>query len=113
MHQLVMEGFTQKPAWAQCVNHINGIKTDNRLVNLEWSTTRDNTIHAFRTGLINNVGENHPQSIPIELVHKVYELKKKGKRQCQIFRELGLTRKKVYTIFNGIDWKYEYKKFFP
>lgn len=50
VHRLVLETFKPMIKKLQ-VNHINGIKTDNRLCNLEWVTPSQNVIHAFKNKL--------------------------------------------------------------
>ena len=51
VHRLVLEAFvSHRPKGMEC-NHKNGIKTDNRLKNLEWCTRSENLKHAFRIGL--------------------------------------------------------------
>ncbi len=54
IHRLLMLTYTNKPADKTEINHINGIKTDNRIENLEWVTKGENTLHAMRTGLIDH-----------------------------------------------------------
>lgn len=52
IHRLVATYFCEKGAEAECVNHKNGVKTDNRSENLEWCTYSYNSKHAFDSGLM-------------------------------------------------------------
>jgi hypothetical protein len=48
VHRLVASHFLTKPSPKHQVNHRNGVRIDNRLENLEYLTSGENTLHGWR-----------------------------------------------------------------
>lgn len=87
-HRLIAQAFIPNPENKPQVNHINGIKTDNRLGNLEWNTASENTQHAYDNKLTIAVnGENHHQS-------------KLTKIDVMEIRKDNFTREELSKIYN-------------
>ena len=51
VHILVAQAFIDNPCHKETVNHIDGIKTNNNVSNLEWATPTEQNIHLYRCGL--------------------------------------------------------------
>lgn len=104
VHRLVAEAFLPRLE----VNHKNGIKTDNRLENLEWMTTSQNVLHAKQVlKVYAPKGEKSPQAKLTENdVREIKKLKKEGKTMQELATQFGVCTSGISRIVNRQLWSH-------
>ena len=117
IHRLMLMVFDPEMGFQNLVcNHMNGVKQDNYMWNLEWTTVAGNTQHAYEMGLEKR-GEEHSaakitdaQAIQIiDLLSKVGDPPDKPiYSQSEIARMVGpnVTEKIVSDIEHKVAWKH-------
>ncbi|KHS77025.1 hypothetical protein QT13_01935 [Pectobacterium brasiliense] len=106
IHRLVAKTFIPNPKGKLEVNHINGIKLDNRVENLEWATSTDNNRHALFTGLrVAAHGESKSQSKVTE--SDVVAIRAStGITQRELASMYGVNQQQISRIRRGENWKH-------
>src|SRR6267142_7229597 len=90
------------------LNHMNGLKADNRLANLELSSPLHNSVHAWSTGLNDgHRGVAHPSSrLTDELVRELRARRAAGASWHQLASEFGVTHASARSAAIGASWKH-------
>lgn len=105
IHRLVFDAFIGINSGLE-VNHINGDKKDNSLINLELISHKENIIHAFKTGLSKSFGQTHnmakiSEQDAINIKYNLNHLKLQEIANIYNVRESLISR-----IKNGKRWKH-------
>lgn len=97
IHRLVAFAFCKNPNPKQYkeVNHIDGDKTNNKAINLEWVDRKLNMIHASATGLINKDSEKRKATCKINQLKATIS----NSRKCVEYNEKGELIQ-VYASYN-------------
>ena len=103
VHRIVAEVFLINIKDKNQVNHINGIKTDNSVENLEWCTPKENTQHAIKNGLFTYYAAGWNKGITTLKGEEIASSKLTAKEVLEIrfkFKPYKYTRKQLAEEYN-------------
>ena len=113
IHQVVAQAFLDNLENKPIVNHINGVKTDNNISNLEWATYSENLSHAYSTGLRRSVSaqavgeKNYKRKLKPEQVIEIKRLLAAGNMtHKEIAKKYGVSRSTVGNISSNRYWSH-------
>ena len=109
VHRLVAAAFLGDPPTRKHeVNHLNGIRDDNRVENLQWVTRSENNVHSYEhLGRERMRGERSGMSIVTEqTVREMRALRERGWMNKDIAHLYGMSISGTRSIVVGERWKH-------
>ena len=105
-HRIVALSFIPNPNNYSEINHINGIKFDNRVENLEWCSHSQNIQHAYDTKLlIPSRGDLQKLSkLTNENVVQIRELSNKGVSKNELADKFHVAKCTICRVVNRATW---------
>ena len=107
IHRLVASAFLDKPEGCNVVNHMDSNKKNNDVSNLEWTTVKGNTIHAYKNNKeyhdrCNQLWKTSLDSICVK-VDAFYNGEYVGSYNSkkEAAEKLGISEKTVYNRLHG------------
>lgn len=108
-HRLVAKAFIgQPPTTKSDINHLDGVKSNNSVGNLEWCDRSRNIRHAFALGLMRPVrGESNHRSLLDEI--EVREIRRRfdaGESVMSIQADYPVTYDAVWRVAKRVNWRH-------
>jgi hypothetical protein len=105
-HRLVGRAFIPNPSNLPVINHIDGVKHNNRVENLEWTTFQLNNVHAVKMGLIASGEDSYLHKLTEAEVVQIINLLKQGCRNIDLAKEFNVGHNTIDDIRCNRTWRF-------
>lgn len=107
IHRLVAETFISNPKNNPIVCHKNGIKTDNRVINLYWGTQKENLSDMVKHGRSLRGEKNFKAKLTQKQIEKIKKMYKTNKyTQVELGRLFKVSNSTIHDIVKKRNWKH-------
>lgn len=107
MHRIVATVFLPNPNGLPEVNHLDGVKTNNRIDNLEWCTKKGNQDHEALVLQQRSGTNNYMNKLTDEKVIEIHNLCKEGNLLYKDIAKLyEISNTVVSSIARAIRWRH-------
>lgn len=109
IHKLVILAFKGERPEGMQINHINGIKTDNRPENLEYITPSQNTLHAWHVlnACKSKSGEDSGMAkFTEDNIREIRRRSSAGEKCTYLAREYGVSHSAISMIISRKRWSH-------
>ena len=106
VHRLIASAFIPNPENKPQINHKNGIKTDNRIGNLEWCTLQENMIHATNNGLRARGEKITTSKLTEKDVLEIRNLNTQGHESKKLANQFNVYASTINRIISRKAWRH-------
>jgi transposase len=107
IHRLVAMAFIPNPNNLSTVNHIDKVRSNNNLDNLEWMSVKDNNLHSKQRKLSSFQAHSVFYERDLKIIHKMLEY---GVPRKEIEEIYGIKRDVLTNLFNSKNYVEDCKK---